>query len=776
MIEDDHRFLSSYSVEGMLMKKLFIAYSHADHRFVDKLHNSLNFSHLNVVIDKKILNPGDELTKIFEEIGTSDYLLCVLSLNSINSNWVKKELKTAILKEIDNPKFTVIPVVAEGENWDTISKTISGELREALRTKYILSFDGYNYEENIKSLLQFVSANLYEEELYSKIQGLESDNPFRRVRTEYFEDIHILAGSFAEPEKALYDRIIEVKPAIIEGGRGSGKTMILKSLQALTSLYRNGKKNFKEGNLKRFGVYCRLTQGAFSTSSGNILKHINKDEKISQDIAERLFISELILRLIQALIEELQLCISQSAIFINASQETVLVNNISRQILPNVSEDQYPRDFEAARKIIEKEMRNISDFLSRKILGSSIDYSGIFLTKEILSTICENTRQCFPELASVTIYFLLDEYENLLPFQKVVVNTLVKWSSSKSFTIKIAAKKTGFQDPQTLEGQELEQGHDYSPIDLDYDISNSTQRKQYKDLLIKICEKILENEGFKIHDINVILEENLLFDGFPESEIEEKINSMANFDGESKKEYFHRLQNAAVYRLLYPNKKKQFAGFDDFVLLSSGITRYFLELCGMSYYYAIQSGMNIKDGDQIKRVHQTKAVYVLSSYYLSTIRKNIASDGPRIQQFVIDMGDIFRKKLLNHLSEPEAARISIKDPHALEDPSMKEIRRLLDLAEMHSVLQIHKGLGLGGIRPKHSSEVQPREYLINRIYAPILEFSLYPRWRTNFTCKEIKDMFDPTLRQSIKGKLIRRVKESKKDTKIKDNKQKTLSE
>ena len=31
------------------------------------------------------------------------------------------------------------------------------------------------------------------------------------------------------------------------------------------------------------------------------------------------------------------------------------------------------------------------------------------------------------ELSEASIYFLLDEYENLLPFQKIVLNTFVKW-------------------------------------------------------------------------------------------------------------------------------------------------------------------------------------------------------------------------------------------------------------------------------------------------------------------------------------------------------------
>jgi hypothetical protein len=248
---------------------------------------------------------------------------------------------------------------------------------------------------------------------------------------------------------------------------------------------------------------------------------------------------------------------------------------------------------------------------------------------------------------------------------------------------------------------------------------------------------------------------------------EQSGKSWEALEEKEKSEYLHRLEVGALYRL--KKKRKLFAGFDDFILLSSGIVRYFLELCGMSYYFAVRGVHPPKGPLKITCKHQTDAAYALSSYYLGTIGKNIAHHGPKIQQLAVDLGDIFRQKLLNHLSEPEAARLSITDPHTLEDPSYQEVRHVLDVAEMHSVLQVPRGLG--GIRPKHATEVQPLEYLLNRIYAPVLQFSSRPRWRTNFKSHDVKGLLDPNERQATKAELMRRLG-AKKETREPDTESK----
>ena len=742
------------------------------------LVNELDFSGLHVALDKRVLMPGDSMLRIFEEIGGLGFLLPVLSCNSITSNWVKKELCVAIVKEIEEEGFRVVPIVKPGEDWARLQQNMPTDLREALRDKFIARFDTKPRDEVIKGLLKGFSDEEDAAELYARIHGPHSDNPFRRVRTEYFEDLRQIARCFAEPESVTYDRIVEVKPTLVEGGRGSGKTMILKSLVTRVSVYRRGATSFSQAQLRHFGAYCRLSQGAFATQEKFTLKHI------PEDAASCLFSSELILRLIQSLVEELDESRKQAVITINADEEKKLAHDISLQIRPLPSrgempgttvqgfhslpmtpchpEGQIPGDFQSLKDLIERELRLISDYVSRRVLEEGPRYQGIFLGRPALTHVCSTLTATLPDLNAASVYFLLDEYENLLPFQKVVVNTLVKWSASGSFTMKIATKKTGFRDPQTLEGQELQESHDYALLDLDYDISNSEHRTDYKNFLKQICVKILHGNSLKTDDIEELLENTDRYEGVDGSEVEKLIASTAKDQSgkdwqtlgvKEKAEFTHRLEIAALYRLL--KKRKSFAGFDDFVLLSSGIVRYFLELCAMSYYFAIRGHGQEGEIAKIGVKHQTDAAYALSSYYLGTIGKNIANYGPRIQQFAIDLGDIFRLKLFTHPSEPEAARLSITDPHLLGEKIYEELVQILDTAEMHSVLQLPRGRG--GMRPKHAADVQPREYLLNRIYSPGLQFSPRPRWRTYFKCEDVRLLLHPTDRQATKAALMHRM-------------------
>ena len=224
----------------------------------------------------------------------------------------------------------------------------------------------------------------------------------------------------------------------------------------------------------------------------------------------------------------------------------------------------------------------------------------------------------------------------------------------------------------------------------------------------------------------------------------------------------HRLGNAAVFRVLHRGgrRRKQYAGFDDLVTLSSGIIRLFLELAGLSYHFAVEEGIDVKGGQPIRRSHQTNAAYVLSDYYLTTIKNNVAAVGPQIQQLVIDLGDIFRAKLLKHNSEPEGSRLAVHDPHRLEEPASEDAKTMLTQAVIHSILQ--NPARRAGMRPKHLTDVQPQEYILNRVYSPSLAISPRPRWRTRISTSDLRELIDPALRQRTKARLTRLVSGSHK--------------
>lgn len=93
---------------------VFISYSSRDRAFVEKLAYSLVDKRIKIWLDKWEMHPGDSLIeKIQEALTESSYLLVVLSEKSVESEWCKKELNSGLMREIEEKKVHVIPIVID---------------------------------------------------------------------------------------------------------------------------------------------------------------------------------------------------------------------------------------------------------------------------------------------------------------------------------------------------------------------------------------------------------------------------------------------------------------------------------------------------------------------------------------------------------------------------------------------------------------------------------------------------------------------------------------
>lgn len=93
---------------------VFISYSHADKTFVDKLAAHLVKRNAHVWVDSWELNVGDSiLGRVQEAIQDSSALLVILSKASVQSEWCKKELSAGLMRELDEKRVVVLPVLLE---------------------------------------------------------------------------------------------------------------------------------------------------------------------------------------------------------------------------------------------------------------------------------------------------------------------------------------------------------------------------------------------------------------------------------------------------------------------------------------------------------------------------------------------------------------------------------------------------------------------------------------------------------------------------------------
>jgi len=172
------------------MKKIFnifVSYSSRDEVFVSKLVSDLRTYNLNIWIDKEQIDGGDSVpSKVSEGLSTCNFFFIILSKNSVKSRWVKKELDTATMKEIDKNRPKIIPVLIE-----------TCDIPELLISKRYVDFR-YSYSSGIINLLD----SIYETE-----QATRAENslflPLPHNRHFQSEDTQHYASSYSSEKCAL---------------------------------------------------------------------------------------------------------------------------------------------------------------------------------------------------------------------------------------------------------------------------------------------------------------------------------------------------------------------------------------------------------------------------------------------------------------------------------------------------------------------------------------------------------------------------------------------
>ncbi|ODS36219.1 hypothetical protein BEH94_05180 [Candidatus Altiarchaeales archaeon WOR_SM1_SCG] len=116
--------------------KSFLSYSSADSVLADKIFRWLQNQAISVWFDKVKLRSGDSLLqKIATGISDSDFLIVLITENSVNSHWVMYELETALSREMSGkgPKViplrvrnTEIPTIIANKIYITIDENLSG--------------------------------------------------------------------------------------------------------------------------------------------------------------------------------------------------------------------------------------------------------------------------------------------------------------------------------------------------------------------------------------------------------------------------------------------------------------------------------------------------------------------------------------------------------------------------------------------------------------------------------------------------------------------------
>lgn len=735
------------------MKHVFISHAGKDTPVAEKLYNDLKDVGHDVRIDRKELKFGDDTIEFMNNaIADAHTVLIIFSEHTDAAVWQRKEINAAVWNETaqDGGKVIVLQL-------GTVNK-----LPPLLGPKLYGSLDLDQYKDTLQKLCTEIKSLASATALVCEALSEGSENPFWRVRAEYFEEMpKLLAEAFSPPVSAKFRLLEQMLPCFLEGSRGTGKTMLLLSLRARILSARS---DSAVGLPQLFGIYVRLERGAFCnagihTADGRLKDDIERGELVQ---LTDLFSQEFYICLIESLISELAFCVTNGHITLPPTDHSQLATALASLIKRTTSARLV--DCDELLSTLAEMHRSLADFVRRKFIYREIatvpfTHFDIDLFKDVIGEI----RKCIPTLQNTQITILLDEYENLFAYQKVVVNSLIKLGPP-AFSIKIARKAGTEETSATTLGQELQETHDYTRIPLIYSVEDDADFSRYLQLLENMVKRTLASHRLIDLDLATLLPAGES-DEIPPDALHQEILSLAKVSEEDFAKWDEKKQalkltyyrEAAIYRHLYgkPGRrtKKQFSGHRDLAFVSSGVIRYFQEIIGMAFHLQVSNG----DGATMPILpkHQSEAVHTVSDHNLSMLSRNVESYGETLKYFLLDLGDCLRQKLLFHTSEPEAGRIAIKDPELLLGANYSDLNTMIHIGVKEGVFQTVEGRP--GIRPKHVDDPQPVEINIARIFAPTLQISPRLRWATLITCSELSGLLSQDDRRKTKSRLIGRL-------------------
>jgi len=507
--------------------RVVISYTDDGAIHADRLEKDLTDQHIGVFIDKHGIEYGKNwLKEIDNSIYKNDYVLGIITpnyLNSIGGDEAYSKIAEGLRKK--DMRFLALFFMPVREVKSTVIPALKG-------------FKFYeDYDRELYELISFLKKQQTEDpkELLSRVEGAELGNPFRRVRAEHFhEDYKLIASAFAEPETEKYDIIREPKPVVIYGGRGSGKTMILKSLLPEVMISRYGADSFdkaRKKGLEFFSIYFKLKRGSMLIYDYHpivamallqtklpydyeLYKNLTEKAKKNQYDADPILaagmtaawvisLNELNLKIVSTTLENLINMQSTNSLNISRECEEHIVYGILKKL--DVKDGDNVRSFQDLIDYLYKELDKIERYIQSLALPFTNPTPNWCQTGlEFLDNVYKTMTECVPELKGVNIYLLFDELENLRPFQQIIINEWIK--TARFFTVKVASKFNGMYTLMTQQGQPLQDGQDYSTFVLDYDLFNPTKSAVYQNLLLQICQKLLEIEGYNEKNLKKILE------------------------------------------------------------------------------------------------------------------------------------------------------------------------------------------------------------------------------------------------------------------------------
>lgn len=542
---------------------------------------------------------------------------------------------------------------------------------------------------------------------------------------------------FSEPQ--YFGELKTGRPCVLIGGRGTGKTTVLRGLSYEGQFALHDNKASSLLDAKFYGIYYRVNTNRVTAFRG---------EELSEDRWTRYFAHYLNLVFCTQLLEFVEWFSVQTGSAVVISPRLVEKVGLTfglqgMETLGDLNEaiESLLLRFEASINALNDEMVG-----GLSLQGAPID--------ELTSALCSSEL-----FRGKQFYFLIDEFENFENYQQRVVNTLIK-HATQSYTFKVGVRELGWRERATLNANEqLTSPADYAHVNigdvlvgakfknfasdvvlsrLAPSLDRADGRRFLRTLLPKLSEmeeaqSLLENTDAA----RLMKEARNVLDAEEYSRVCELPIGKVSFAkywsdiyiGESFADALRGLSHGSpkwtqrvnnhFYSFLFtirkrkPGLRKYYCGWDVYVRLANGNIRYLLELVHAAFL------MHLDESDQVGPIApkiQTLAAQAVGKKNLDELQ-GLSVDGAHLTKLLLSLGRIFQlfaEEPSGHT--PEANEFHIQGVEsASEDASAI---RLLNSAVMHLALVRRTANKLADAR-----DTKEYDYSVHPIFAPFFVFS-----------------------------------------------------
>ena len=444
-------------------------------------------------------------------------------------------------------------------------------------------------------------------------------------------------------------------------------------------------------------------------------------------------------------------------------------------------------------------LRELSDRLDEALLDFEVyinnlqdeEYPQLTVLGVPIEKLFEAARS-LPGLEDKLFFVLVDEYENFSDYQQRVVNTLLKHAEPQ-YCFKLGVRELGWRTKVTLQGEELRDPSDYQRIDIEQNLDGDA----FKEFACRACNDRIRRlvRGTELEgelDVSDLLpglgmdeeaerlgverrvsklQRTLTAEG--DLETAEKIAELpplfawflhewADGHGESvrdvvgayrsdPKEWRDRYENNYKYPVLFSIKRgrrgirKYYAGWGVYLLLASNNIRYILQLVEESLRLHFRKGGQIQT--PVSPEVQTEAAQQVGLRHLREL-EGVDVSGAKLTKLVLGLGRLFQIMAWHHAGHaPEVNQFTVADtPEGLDQESEAQLDFLLEAAVRHLVLKrpIANKLGTEG----------PREfdYAVHPIFSAFFQYSHRKKRKMSLRSDEVLGFVnqpDETLRQVL---------------------------